>query len=602
VVFRIHLERSITLVIATSEIAANASFQDSRAKRARDDQSASQDSFAALVDSNVAADARNDRAQAAAVAQSRDSSTPPRRSDDNSTRSNDVGPRDESRADTTAANAAQDRDDAAAADAKSVQQQSDAAKDTQDAKDAQASKDAQSSKSDATKTDAKDGAKDTKAAGDTGNSKDAKADDTKKKSDADAAQPAANGVAAVIATAIPAPAVPTGIVPAPAADGTADGAPLAIAAAALKAHAATQKAAETSSETAAATATAASVDAAASGDKAATGDKTTSGETAASVETAAALQTAATAEKTATGEKKAVTDVAAQATDPDIAAAVAAAADTASKTPAKGARQTNGVVATAKTEKSGTADAAAKSATASAADGKDAAQPVAATDDTGKPKAASGDRAKSEAAGATPTPAASHDHKAAAAVDQSLPAPLDTTSSLPTSALLQPLQLQPVATAAISTAHLTATASGDAAVPLSGLAVEIASSALNGKSSFQIRLDPAELGRIDVRMDVDRHGQVTSHLTVERPETLAMLRQDAPQLQRALQDAGLKTSDSGLQFSLRDQSSSGQNQGDQSGRNSQRVIISEEDAIPAMAAQRSYGRMLGASGGVDIRI
>ena len=163
-------------------------------------------------------------------------------------------------------------------------------------------------------------------------------------------------------------------------------------------------------------------------------------------------------------------------------------------------------------------------------------------------------------------------------------------------------QLQPAVTAAIPAAQLTATAATHAAVPLSGLAVEIAATAQSGKSRFEIRLDPAELGRIDVRMDVDRHGQVTSHVTVERPETLAMLRQDAPQLQRALADAGLKTGDGGLQFSLRDQSSSGQNGGNESGRNAQRLIVSEEDAVPAVTAQRSYGRMLGSNSGVDIRI
>ncbi len=107
---------------------------------------------------------------------------------------------------------------------------------------------------------------------------------------------------------------------------------------------------------------------------------------------------------------------------------------------------------------------------------------------------------------------------------------------------------------------------------LSGLAVEIAASARSGKSRFEIRLDPADLGRIDVRIDVDRNGQVTSHLTVEKPETLSMLRQDAPQLQRALDDAGLKTGDGGLQFSLRDQSSSGQNNGNETGRNAQRLV------------------------------
>jgi hypothetical protein len=81
-----------------------------------------------------------------------------------------------------------------------------------------------------------------------------------------------------------------------------------------------------------------------------------------------------------------------------------------------------------------------------------------------------------------------------------------------------------------------------------------------------------------------------------------MLRQDAPQLQRALNDAGLSTGSGDLQFSLRDQSSSGQNNGNQQNPNAQRLIVSEEDTIPAAAAGRSYGRMLGASGGVDIRV
>ena len=132
--------------------------------------------------------------------------------------------------------------------------------------------------------------------------------------------------------------------------------------------------------------------------------------------------------------------------------------------------------------------------------------------------------------------------------------------------------------------------------------MEIAASANSGKTRFEIRLDPAELGRIDVRIDIDRHGQMTSHLTVERPETLQMLRQDANQLQRALDNAGLSTGNAGLQFSLRDQSSQGQNDGGQSNPNAHRLVVSEEDSVPSVVAGRSYGRMLGSSGGVDIRI
>ena len=78
-----------------------------------------------------------------------------------------------------------------------------------------------------------------------------------------------------------------------------------------------------------------------------------------------------------------------------------------------------------------------------------------------------------------------------------------------------------------------------------------------------------------------------------------MLQHDAPQLQQALQDAGLKTSDSGLQFSLRDQSSSsgGRDNSNQSS-NTRNLVISEDDTVPAVMAGRSYGRSLSSSEGM----
>ncbi|MDU6729744.1 MAG: flagellar hook-length control protein FliK, partial [Bradyrhizobium sp.] len=75
------------------------------------------------------------------------------------------------------------------------------------------------------------------------------------------------------------------------------------------------------------------------------------------------------------------------------------------------------------------------------------------------------------------------------------------------------------------------------------------------------------------------------------------------QLQQALQDAGLKSNNSGLQFSLRDQNSSGQNGGDnQQNGNAQRLIVTEDETVPAQLAGRSYGRVFSAQGGVDIRV
>lgn len=139
-----------------------------------------------------------------------------------------------------------------------------------------------------------------------------------------------------------------------------------------------------------------------------------------------------------------------------------------------------------------------------------------------------------------------------------------------------------------------------AAIPFAGVAIEIASKVLAGKNHFEIRLDPPELGRIEVRLDVDRDGNVTSRMIVDRADTLDLLRRDASGLERALQDAGLKTSDNGLQFSLRDQSAQQQ----QSGRASDtaRLVVEDEMLPTTDAAPRSYSRLAGLGSGVDIHV
>ena len=145
-----------------------------------------------------------------------------------------------------------------------------------------------------------------------------------------------------------------------------------------------------------------------------------------------------------------------------------------------------------------------------------------------------------------------------------------------------------------------ATAETTAAVSLAGLALEIAARAQSGHSRFEIRLDPPELGRIDVRLDVDQRGQVTSRLVVEKAETLDLLKRDAPELERALQQAGLKTSDNGLQFALRDQAFAGRD--DRPAQQMARVVVPDAELPPVETVQSGYGRWLRADGGLDIRV
>jgi hypothetical protein len=135
-----------------------------------------------------------------------------------------------------------------------------------------------------------------------------------------------------------------------------------------------------------------------------------------------------------------------------------------------------------------------------------------------------------------------------------------------------------------------------APIQIAGIAVEIAARAQAGRNRFEIRLDPPELGRIDVRLDVDNSGNVTSRLVVERVETLEILRRDAGELQRALQDAGLKTSDNGLQFTLRDQNFAGRN--DRAPTQPSARLIIPDASVPETVPD--YGRVI--RRGLDIRV
>jgi flagellar hook-length control protein FliK len=137
------------------------------------------------------------------------------------------------------------------------------------------------------------------------------------------------------------------------------------------------------------------------------------------------------------------------------------------------------------------------------------------------------------------------------------------------------------------------------AVPIEGVAVAIASKAADGKKSFDIRLDPPDLGRIHVHLDVDSSGQITSHVIADRSDTLDLLRRDSSGLERAFQDAGLKTSSNGLQFSLRDQSQ-GQTGQQQQPMPSSHLIVADEPTIDTPAPV--YRLLTGARGGLDIRV
>ncbi len=84
---------------------------------------------------------------------------------------------------------------------------------------------------------------------------------------------------------------------------------------------------------------------------------------------------------------------------------------------------------------------------------------------------------------------------------------------------------------------------------------------VNGQNNFTIRLQPAELGQVDIRLEFAKDGKMQASMVVENERTLTMLQRDQGALEKALQDAGINMSNKNMNFSLMKQD--GKNAGQQ---------------------------------------
>ena len=102
------------------------------------------------------------------------------------------------------------------------------------------------------------------------------------------------------------------------------------------------------------------------------------------------------------------------------------------------------------------------------------------------------------------------------------------------------------------------------------VAVQIHKAAAKGMDRVSIQLKPAELGRVEVHMDMRADHRTAVTVVVERPETLDLLQRDVRGLEQSLRDAGLKTDGGTLQFSLRGERHGGDSSKDGDGRQSEK--------------------------------
>lgn len=134
--------------------------------------------------------------------------------------------------------------------------------------------------------------------------------------------------------------------------------------------------------------------------------------------------------------------------------------------------------------------------------------------------------------------------------------------------------------------------------------LQIVKAFADGLDRITIQLHPKNLGRVDVRLEIGQDGRMTAIIAADRPETLEMLQRDSRALERALQEAGLKTDSGSLSFHLRgnggDGSAFGQQMAD--GSAGEDGSGGAADDIDPGDIAGDTGRMLTGSGLLDIHV
>lgn len=140
--------------------------------------------------------------------------------------------------------------------------------------------------------------------------------------------------------------------------------------------------------------------------------------------------------------------------------------------------------------------------------------------------------------------------------------------------------LPPVEEGAVAQTQATSTARETAVSQLSRGAIEATAQIaaqilrrLEGRSTrFEMALTPDELGRVDVKLDIDSEGRLNARLAFDNPAAATDLRGRADELRRQLEEAGFHLADDALEFAERDSGSSAFDRGQDSRNGSSRAF------------------------------
>ncbi|QDO96558.1 hypothetical protein FNB15_04390 [Ferrovibrio terrae] len=139
--------------------------------------------------------------------------------------------------------------------------------------------------------------------------------------------------------------------------------------------------------------------------------------------------------------------------------------------------------------------------------------------------------------------------------------------------------------------------------------VQIKKGVAEGLDKISIKLDPGNLGKVEIKLEIGHDGRLQAVIAADKPETLQLLQQDVKNLEQSLRDAGLKTDQQSLNFTLRDQSQANEGRdgndagnGRHQNRGGEEYAETGANTDPAQLAAANAQRAATARGGLDIRI
>jgi flagellar hook-length control protein FliK len=159
-------------------------------------------------------------------------------------------------------------------------------------------------------------------------------------------------------------------------------------------------------------------------------------------------------------------------------------------------------------------------------------------------------------------------------------------------------------------AQAATTATHGAPETVASLAAQIIKKADGRATRFDVELHPADLGRVNVRLEIGAHGRMTASMSFENPHAAAELRGRADELRNALESAGFDIS-GGMSFDVAGDSGQGRNQADQQSPDGGGVLRGRAfEAAVAAAGETANAALAGAMSayqsrvapGLDIRI